>query len=158
MNTGPNKSSQCAEQSRCAFGVRTFCSTTLAVSDGLPSPALLTTMMRYSNSLPHGCSTSVASLVTTVAAPLQAPGSITAQFRLRPPGLSFGTHHRMHTSKVTQPADACGLCRSLPTFMPRPKPQTYSFGPLPQRTHHTTTAGTTEQTRIRHLHFQRTAK
>ena len=42
------------------FGFRIFYSTTIAVLDGSPSPALLTAMMRYSSFLPRGCSTKVA--------------------------------------------------------------------------------------------------
>lgn len=48
-------------------------STTIAVLLDSPSPTLLTAMMRYSSSLPLGCSTSVASLITAVATSSQAP-------------------------------------------------------------------------------------
>ena len=52
---------------------RSFYSTTISVLLGSPSPALLTAMMRYSSSLPFGCSTNVASVITAVAVSSHTP-------------------------------------------------------------------------------------
>jgi len=50
-----------------------FYNTTISVLLGSPSPALFTAMMRYSSSLPFGCSTNVASVITAVATSSHAP-------------------------------------------------------------------------------------
>jgi hypothetical protein len=60
------KNTKGAEGFLCTLGIKSY-STTIAVLLGSPSPALLTATIRYSSSLPFGCSTNVASLITAVA-------------------------------------------------------------------------------------------
>jgi hypothetical protein len=67
------KAPESTEHLPCAFGVRLSYRTTIAVLDGSPSKALLTTITRYSSSFPAGCSTRVASVMKAVTTSCQGP-------------------------------------------------------------------------------------
>jgi len=94
----------------CTLGIRTY-STTIAVLLGSPSPALFTAMMRYSSSLPRGCSTSVASVVTAVAASSQGPAGRSRRITLH--ALTVPPSEGFFQSKNTQPLPCFGASSNL---------------------------------------------
>lgn len=95
----------------CVMAKNFFYNTTITVLLASPSPDLLTAMMWYSSSLPFGCSTKVASLITAVPTSSQLPPSRSRRIILYAAGLPPSTG--AFQSKKTQPSPCLGASKSL---------------------------------------------